>query len=140
MECRSVNIDKNKATCGRLRDNFAFLFTARLNKRFRMFSSLRKKWNVGTKEFLLILCVFAITGFTTAWLSKAVAAWIGLTDDTHWSARWSVRLAVLLFGYQVVLLLVAFLLGQFSFFWKFEKKMWQRLGSKKTKQSPPSAS
>jgi len=92
-----------------------------------MFFWLQKKWGVGKKELLLILCVFAITGFTTAWLSKSITTWVGLDARSHWSARVSLRLAVLVFGYQVVLLLVAFLLGQFSFFWKFEKKLLQRL-------------
>lgn len=92
-----------------------------------MFSSLKKRWKVGTKELTLILCVFAITGFTTAWLSRSVTAWVGFDEDTHWSARLFVRLAVLVFGYQAILLLVAFLLGQFSFFWRFEKKLLQRM-------------
>lgn len=93
-----------------------------------MFSSLKKRWKVGTKKLLLILCVFAITGFTTALLSRSVTAWVGFDEDTHWSAKLLLRLGVLLFGYQAVLLLVAFLLGQFSFFWKFEKKLLQRIG------------
>jgi hypothetical protein len=38
------------------------------------------------------------------------------------------RLAMLLFGYQIILLCVAFLFGQFSFFWQFEKKLLTRLG------------
>ena len=100
-----------------------------------MFSSLQKKWGVGKKEVVLIFCVFAITGFTTAWISKSITTWLGLDASSHWSARLSLRLLVLLFGYQVVLLTVAFLLGQFSFFWKFEKKLLQRLGILKTKSS-----
>lgn len=93
-----------------------------------MFSSLKKRWKVGTKALTLILCVFAITGFTTAWLSRSITGWVGFDEGTHWSAKLLLRLAILLFGYQVILLLVAFLLGQFSFFWKFEKKLLQRFG------------
>jgi hypothetical protein len=93
-----------------------------------MFSSLMKRWKVGKKELALILCVFAITGFTTAWLSRSVTLWAGFTAETHWSAKLFLRLTVLVFGYQAVLLLVAFLLGQFSFFWTFEKKLLQRMG------------
>jgi ABC-type multidrug transport system permease subunit len=93
-----------------------------------MFSSLLKKWKVSKKDLVLILCVFAITGFTTAYISKSITAWVGFTDNTHWSLRLLLRLLVLTFGYQVILLLVAFLLGQFPFFWRFEKKFLQRLG------------
>lgn len=87
-----------------------------------------KRWNVGKRDLAVILCVFAITGITTAWLSKSITAWLGIDEGTHWSAKLSLRLAVLLFGYQAILLAVAFLLGQFSFFWRYEKKMLQRIG------------
>lgn len=93
-----------------------------------MFSSLLKRWKVGKKDLAIILCVFAITGFTTAYVSKAITGWVGFTDATHWSAKLLLRLAVLIFGYQAILLSVAFLLGQFRFFWQFEKKLLQRLG------------
>ncbi|MDQ3279264.1 MAG: diacylglyceryl transferase [Bacteroidota bacterium] len=92
-----------------------------------MFSSLLKRWKVSKIELVLILCVFAITGTTTAYLSKVIPGWVGFTDETHWSLKLLLRLAMLIFGYQVVLLCVAFLLGQFPFFWRFERKMLQRL-------------
>lgn len=97
-----------------------------------MFFSLRKRGKVGKKGFTLILCVFAITGFTTAWLSRSVTGWAGFTSETHWSAKLLVRLAVLVFGYQAILLAVAFLRGRFSFFWKYEKRVLQRIGLLKT--------
>jgi hypothetical protein len=100
-----------------------------------MFSSLLKKWNVGKKDLFVILCVFAITGFTTAYVSKAITGWVGFTDATHWSAKLLLRLAVLIFGYQAILLSVAFLLGQFRFFWQFEKKLLQRLGLMRTEKN-----
>ncbi len=99
-----------------------------------MFSSLLKRWNVSRKDLVMILCVFAITGFTTAYVSKAITGWVGFTDATHWGWRLLLRLLVLVFGYQAILLTVAFLLGQFSFFWRFEKKLLQRLGLLKEKE------
>lgn len=102
-----------------------------------MFSSLLKKWKVSKKEGMLILCVFAITGFTTAFVSRSITAWVGFTEATHWALKLLLRLAVLIFGYQAILLTVAFLLGQFSFFWRFEKRMLQRLGLLKQKKTAP---
>lgn len=90
--------------------------------------NLQKRWKVSNKDFGLILCVFAVTGFTTAFLSKAVTGWAGFTEDTHWGWKVLLRLSVLIFGYQIILLAVAFLFGQFPFFWKFEKRFLQRLG------------
>lgn len=101
-----------------------------------VFSSLQNRWKVSKTDLVLILCVFAITGTTTAFLSKSLPGWLGFTEETHWAPKLLLRLAVLLFGYQAILLCVAFLFGQFSFFWRFEKKMLQRLKLMK-KDRPP---
>jgi len=100
-----------------------------------MLNGLMKRWKVNKKDLILILIVFAITGTTTAYVSKLITGWVGFTDSTHWSAKLSLRLAVLIFGYQIILLLVASLFGQFSFFWRYEKKILQRIGlMKKSKE------
>ena len=93
-----------------------------------MLNSLMKKWKVGKTDLFLILCVFAITGTTTAYLSKVIPGWVGFTDGTHWGWKLLLRLTILVFGYQIILLTVAFVFGQFPFFWRFEKKMLSRLG------------
>lgn len=92
-----------------------------------MLQRLQQKWKVGPVQLVLILCVFAITGTTTAYISKAIISWVGFTDATPWGPKLLVRLAVLIFGYQIILLIVAFFFGQFSFFWKFERKLLVRL-------------
>lgn len=93
-----------------------------------MFDALQKRWKVSKTALFLILCVFAVTGTTTAYISRAITGWVGFTETTPWGWKLLLRLAILIFGYQVILLLVAFLFGQFSFFWKFEKRLLQRLG------------
>jgi len=93
-----------------------------------MLNALMKKWKVSKKDLFLILCVFAITGTTTAFVTKLITGWAGFTETTHWVWKFLLRLSVLVFGYQIILLLVAFLLGQFSFFWRYEKKLLSRLG------------
>lgn len=95
-----------------------------------MLKQLQKKWAVGTTQFILILCVFAITGTTTAWVSKAITSWVGFDDNTFWLWKLLLRLSVLIFGYQLILLPVALLFGQFSFFWKYEKKILRWFGIK----------
>ena len=93
-----------------------------------MLEGLMKRWKVNKKDLVLILLVFAITGTTTAYISKVITEWVGFTESTHWTARLFLRLLVLIFGYQIILLVVAFLLGQFPFFWRYEKKILQRMG------------
>ena len=92
-----------------------------------MLDSLMKKWKVSKTDLFLILCVFAITGTTTAYITNVITGWAGFTEATHWGWKLLLRLAVLIFGYQIILLIVAFLLGQFPFFWRYEKKILTRL-------------
>jgi formyltetrahydrofolate-dependent phosphoribosylglycinamide formyltransferase len=92
-----------------------------------MLERLRQKWKVSTRQLVLILCVFAITGTTTAYISKAITSWVGFTEDTHWLPKTGLRVAVLLFGYQIILLTVAFFFGQFAFFWNYERKLLVRM-------------
>ena len=99
-----------------------------------MLQSLMKRWKVNKKDLFFILCVFAITGFTTAFLTKAITEWMGFTSSTHWLLKLLLRLFVLIFGYQFILLIVAFLLGQFPFFWRYEKRILRRLGLMKKKK------
>jgi len=93
-----------------------------------MFEKLKQRWKVGGTQLFLILCVFAITGTTTAYISKAITGWIGLTPDSPLWQRACLRGAILIFGYQVILLLVSIPFGQFPFFWNYEKKILKRLG------------
>ena len=97
-----------------------------------MFQKLREKWKVGSTQLFIILCVFAITGTSTAWISREITAWVGFNEHTFWLWKVLLRLGMLIFGYQAILLTVAFLFGQFSFFWEYEKKIlrWMRLMKK----------
>jgi formyltetrahydrofolate-dependent phosphoribosylglycinamide formyltransferase len=90
-----------------------------------MFHRLKQKWNVNGTQLILILCVFAITGTTTAWLTRQVTLWLQLEASSFW--YWAIKIGILLFGYQVLILLFAIPFGQFNFFWNYEKKILQRM-------------
>jgi len=92
-----------------------------------MLKNLQRKWKVGPTQLLLILCVFAITGTTTAYISRSIVRWLQLEESSFY-LRLLVRLIILLFGYQVLILLIAIPFGQFSFFWNYEKKILRRIG------------
>ena len=91
-----------------------------------MFHSLKNRWSVNTKQLFLILCTFAITGTLTAWLSRSVTEW--LTIEKFSFLWWITEFIIIIFGYQVIILLVGFSLGMFPFFWKYEKKILRRFG------------
>ena len=91
-----------------------------------MFQRLKQRWKVNGLQLFLILCVFAITGTTTAYLTRQVTYWLDLTSSSAWF--WVLKVVMLVFGYQVLILLFAIPFGQFSFFWNYEKKIWRRMG------------
>lgn len=98
-----------------------------------MFQRLKQKWKVSGTQLFLILCVFAVTGTTTAWLTRQVTIWLQLTNSSFW--YWAIKIGILLFGYQILILLFSIPFGQFNFFWKYEKKILQRMkliGNRKT--------
>jgi len=88
-----------------------------------MFERLKAKWNVNGPQLFLILCVFAVTGTLTAYISRSITSWVGFNEDTFWLWKTLLRIAVLLFGYQIIILIVSFFFGQFPFFWNYEKKI-----------------
>ena len=103
------------------------LVSLSIDKNFHLFASmfnrLKSKWKVNGGQLFLILCTFAVTGTLTAWISRSITTWIGFNTETFWLWKLLVRLAVLIFGYQVIILVVSVLFGQFPFFWNYEKKI-----------------
>jgi hypothetical protein len=90
---------------------------------------LKERWGIESNfQLTLIFIVFAITGSTSAWLSKPFCYWLGITkaDLGFWFTP--VRLLLIFPIYQVLLVLIGFLFGQFRFFWAFEKKMLRSMG------------
>jgi ABC-type multidrug transport system permease subunit len=99
-----------------------------------MFEKLKKKWKVDGIQLFFILCTFAVTGTLTAYISRAITSWVGFDEDTSWVWKLLLRLVVLIFGYQVIILIVSFIFGQFKFFWNYEKKILRWMGILKKQQ------
>jgi len=99
-----------------------------------MFNKLQQKWKVSSSQLFFILCTFAVTGTTTAYISRSITSWVGFNEQTFWAWKIMLRMSILIFGYQVIILIVAFLFGQFPFFWNYEKKILRRLGILPVKQ------
>jgi hypothetical protein len=93
-----------------------------------MFKKWQEKWKVGPWQLFLIICTFAVTGTLTAWISRQATTWTGMDADSPWALKLLLRLGILVFGYQVIILAVSFLFGQFPFFWNYEKKILRRFG------------
>lgn len=100
-----------------------------------MLNKLQQKWNVSSVQLLLILCTFAVTGTSTAVISRYITGWVGFDEYTFWLWKLLLRIFMLVFGYQVILMIVAFFFGQFPFFWNYEKKILRRMGVIKPRQA-----
>lgn len=97
-----------------------------------LFEKLKPRWKVEYRwELIAIFIVFAITGSASARLSGPVLDWLGINSETTsaW-IFWPLRLLIIFPFYQVLLVLMGWLFGQFDFFWAFEKKMLRRFGIK----------
>ncbi|HPE75509.1 MAG TPA: hypothetical protein P5210_05495 [Draconibacterium sp.] len=93
-----------------------------------MFEKLKKRWNIQSNiQVVIILVVFAITGSATVYAKKAVFSLIQITSETELWLKIPIYIIVILTVYNVLLLVVGFLFGQFRFFWEFEKKFFSRL-------------
>lgn len=94
-----------------------------------MIRKLKKRWNIDSNlQAILIVAVFSLTGMATLWVRKAIWPFLGF--DAHTALWIKVVLYVLIIFpvYQVLLLVIALILGQFRFFWAFEQKMLRRFG------------
>ncbi|MDX2189153.1 MAG: DUF6787 family protein [Bacteroidota bacterium] len=101
-------------------------------------SKLEERWEVkGWWQITLIFIVFAITGSSSVFVGKYIMYYLGITPDTNPWIRIPVRIIMVFVVYQILLIWIGFLFGQFKFFWNFEQKMYKRIGSlfvgKKTK-------
>ena len=92
--------------------------------------NLKKKWGISSNlQIFLILTVFAINGSFASWVASPVTIFFGIDKElVSPIVYWPLRIALIFPIYQITLPLTGFLLGQFKFFWSFEKKFLSRIG------------
>jgi hypothetical protein len=91
------------------------------------FERLKKKWGIESNvQLALVFVVFAITGSGSVRLSGPVLDFLGINSlENNW-IRIPLRLILIFPVYQVLLLVVAALFGQFRFFLNLQKR-WFRI-------------
>src|SRR5262245_61989442 len=90
---------------------------------------LQKRWNVSSAfQVVIILIVFACTGFTVLFLKMPLFNWLFQEGEVPWLATLTYYV-VILPVYNVILLFYGFIFGQFRFFWNFERRLFARLFS-----------
>lgn len=96
-----------------------------------MFERLKHRWALkNTAQVLMVLLVFALTGTTILVLKQPLLTLI-FGDDPQ-PVWFSVLYYILILPvYNLLLLLYGAILGQFAFFWQFEKRFFNRIFRRK---------
>ena len=80
-------------------------------------------------QLLIILIVFAITGSLSLYLSDFILNFLNVNQNNmNILLYWLLRILILFPVYQFLLILIGTIFGQFSYFWKFEKKFLKKIG------------
>lgn len=97
---------------------------------------LKTRWQLTSNfQVVIVLIVFAITGSTTAWVTKPVYGLVGIGPETAFGWKVLAFFFIMLPVYNVLLIIVGSIFGQFRFFWNFEKKTLGRMIGRKSNQS-----
>jgi len=93
-------------------------------------NKVESRWVVKQRwELIRIFIVFAITGSSSVVVGRPFIQLIGITkENLHPLLYWILFVTVSLIFYQILLVLLGWVFGQFQFFWNFEKKMIRRFG------------
>ena len=100
-------------------------------------NKLKEKWGITSNfQIIIILLVFSITGSVSVWIAKPVLNLVGINKQAFspW-LFWPIRILIIFPIYQILIVIIGALFGQFKFFWSFEKKMLVRLGFKRFEDS-----
>tara|TARA_B100000586_G_scaffold236295_1_gene187019 strand:+ start:203 stop:496 length:294 start_codon:yes stop_codon:yes gene_type:complete len=82
-------------------------------------------------QLLIVNVVFAVTGTISVILAGFILNFIGLdTNVLGSSLYWTFRILILMPIYQILLIMIGAVFGEFTYFWRIEKKMLNRIGIK----------
>lgn len=93
-----------------------------------MFDKLRKKWNVGLLQLILILCTFAIGGSLCGYAGRKIMMLLPIEKGILWFVLYILIITIL---WPIAVLLVSVFFGQFKFFKNYIGKIAHRMGLKK---------
>ena len=93
---------------------------------------LQTKWKLNSLlQVVLVLIVFALTGFTILFIKKPIFDFLGVSMERGGFWKTVLYLLLVLPLYQIILLMWGFVFGQFSFFWEKEKQFIRRIIGRK---------
>ena len=97
-----------------------------------MLEKLKQRWGINSSfQIIIILLVFSITGSAAVYVKKFIFQWLGINADTSLWIKIPMYILTIIPSYQLLLLVFGFLLGQFQFFYNFQRKSFGRFIKKK---------
>lgn len=89
-----------------------------------MKAKLKAKWNIQSdRDFWLIMLTFSLAGMTIMAVRKVLFPMLHIQDATPLWIKVVLYIPSAFIAYQVGLLLWGTILGQFQFFWEWEKRI-----------------
>lgn len=89
---------------------------------------LKARWELKSDlQLVLVLIVFSLAGSSIVFIRKPIFNLLGVNGETSLLITIPLYIAIIVPCYQILLLFWGFLLGQWKFVWKFEKKMLKRM-------------
>jgi hypothetical protein len=102
-------------------------------------NKLMQRWKVGSPtQVVIILVVFACTGFSVMFLKKPILGWFSSDLESN-KTLFSILYYIFIFPvYNILLLFFGFVFGQFQFFWEFEKNFFRKISGRKEEKKSSS--
>ena len=94
-----------------------------------MIQHLIKKFNAKSRVHLLIIFfVFGLSGSFSLWISSPIMSALDLKNIlNNYPTYIFLRILIIIPIYQLILIIVASIFGEFQYFWGFEKKFLKRI-------------
>ncbi|MDR0414287.1 MAG: hypothetical protein LBH84_02600 [Prevotellaceae bacterium] len=96
-----------------------------MEKSMSYFERFKQRWSIrSNRQLAVIFVAFGLTGFCTLGVKKLLMPLLGVTPETPLYLRIVAEALIILPAYQVLLIVVGALLGQYKFFKGFLRKMF----------------
>ena len=100
-------------------------------------AKLKQRWDLrDTRQVILVLVVFSLTGSATVYLRRWIMVLTGLDKWEPSFVTLVLSLVLCFMLYQVLLLVFSIPFGLFDFFWNFEKRTVGRLSKLIPRKTP----
>ncbi|MDR2813793.1 MAG: hypothetical protein LBB79_03945 [Prevotellaceae bacterium] len=89
------------------------------------FERFKQRWSIeSNRQLAIVFVAFGLTGFCTLGVKKFLLPLFGVSPETPIYLRIIAEVLIILPAYQVLLIIVGSLLGQYKFFKGFLRKMF----------------